>query len=108
MRKRLAIALIAILCMIGVTGFSPKAVLASVDTSNTTVTGEVDNQDTYKSNSEDYLDQWTACDFSTVEDYKDQMSEEEYKTFKKWNELKQAIGEFKSITEEKFEVDEET
>lgn len=108
MRKRLAIALIAILCMIGVTGFSPKAVLASVDTSNTTVTGEVDDQDTYKSTAEAYLGQWNDYDFSTVEDYKDQMSEEEYKTFKEWNELQQAAGEAKSIIEEKFEVDEET
>lgn len=108
MRKRLAIALIAILCMIGVTGFSPKAVLASVDTSNTTVTGEVDDQDTYKSTAEAFLDEWSTFDFSIADDYKDQMSEEEYKNYKKWNELKQAVGEVKSITEEKFEVDEET
>ena len=108
MKKILAIALIAILCMIGVTGFSPRAVLASVDTSNTTVTGDVENQDTYITNVEAYLEQWNDYDFSTVEDYKDQMSEEEYETFKEWNELQQAVGEVQGITEEKFEVDEET
>lgn len=109
MRKRLVVALIAILCVIGVTGFSPKAVMASVDTSNTTVEGEVDDQETLQNYMESCLESWNNEDFSEyAETNKDGLSEEDYQTYLKWGELQTEFGEAQSVASEKFEITEDS
>ena len=66
MRKRLVVALIAILCVIGVTGFSPKAVMASADTSNATIEGNVDDQESLQNYIESYWYSWNEQDISEI------------------------------------------
>lgn len=108
MRKRLVVALIAILCVIGVTGFSPKAVMASVDTSNTTIEGNVDDQETLQNYMESYLDSWNEEDISEfAETNKESLDDEQYQLYLEWGSLQTELGEGQSIASEKFEAEED-
>lgn len=108
MRKRLVVALIAILCVIGVTGFSPKAVMASVDTSNTTIEGNVDDQETLQNYMESYLDGWNNEDISEfAETNKDSLDDEQYQLYLGWGELQAELGEGQSIASENFQTEED-
>lgn len=108
MRKRLVVALIAILCVIGVTGFSPKAVMASVDTSNTTIEGNVDDQETLQNYMESYLDSWNEEDISEfAETNRESLDDEQYQLYLEWGNLQTELGEEQSIVSEKFETEED-
>lgn len=108
MRKRLVVALIAILCVIGVTGFSPKTVMASADTSNTTVEGNVDDQETLQNYMESYLNSWNEENISEyAETIKDSVSEEDYQLYIDWGKLQTELGEAQSVASEKFESNED-
>lgn len=108
MRKRLVVALIAILCVIGVTGFSPKAVMASADTSNATIEGSVDDQESLQNYIESYWYSWNEQDISEIaETNKEAMTEEEYQLYYGWGKLQTELGEEQSIVSEKFEETED-
>lgn len=108
MRKRLAVALIAILCVVGVIGFSPKAVMASVDTSNTTIEGNVDDQETLQNYVESYWYNWNEQDIAEfAETNKEAMTDDEYQLYLGWAELQTELGEEQSIVSEKYEETED-
>lgn len=108
MRKRLAVALIAILCVVGVVGFSPKAAMASADTSNATIEGNVDDQETLQNYMESYYEEWNNEDLSEfAEANKDSLYEEQYELYLGWGKLQAELGEAQSITSEKFEEKED-
>ena len=69
MRKRLLAIIVAILCVIGVTGISPISVLAadgSTEAVEMQVTGSVDGQDAKSSTITNTIDSWNSYEWAVV------------------------------------------
>lgn len=71
---------------------------------------EVENKDTITSTAEDYLSTWNELDIdSALEQYGDQMGDEEKAIYESWKDIKEEIGTYKEITDRTYEkADEDT
>ena len=96
MRKRIVLALVALLCVIGVLQGSKNLVLAS--TSDYQVTGEVENKDQYMQTMEANITTWNSTDYEMVaSENADSLDEETLACFREWSQLKEKVGEFVAI-----------
>lgn len=104
MRKRIVLALVAILCVFSIGFVSPKLVKASANQDgDIKVTGEVEDQESYQSYMEQLVSAWNEEDFEGVlEESADQLSEEDRKDYEAWAKLQKSSGEYQSILEENF------
>ena len=65
---------------------------------------EVENKDTITSTAEDYLSTWNELDIdSALEQYGDQLGDEEKAIYESWKNIKKEIGTYKEITDRTYE-----
>ncbi|MBQ1392739.1 MAG: OadG family protein [Lachnospiraceae bacterium] len=109
MRKRLVLALTAILCVIGMIGFSPKTVLAADKDTEIQVSGKVDNQDNLLEQVKTFIESnWNQTDFtSLLSSYSDQLEEEDIKKYQDWEKLQKEAGDYKNIVSVDFSTEDE-
>lgn len=104
MRKRIVLALVAILCVFSIGIVSPKIVQASANQDgDIKVTGEVEGQEGYQSYMEQLVSAWNAEDFeAALEEGADELTDDVKKDYEAWAKLQKSSGEYKSILEENF------
>lgn len=107
MRKRLVLALTAILCVIGVIGFSPKTLLAAENKTEIEVSGEVDGQDEWLDQVKNFIESsWNQTDFeSLISSYSDQLEESDIKKYNSWAKLQKEAGDYKNIVSVDFSME---
>ncbi len=107
MRKRLVLALTAILCVIGVIGFSPKTLLAADNKTEIEVSGEVDGQDEWLNQVKSFIESsWNQTDFENlISSYSDQLEESDIKKYNSWAKLQKEAGEYKNIVSADFSME---
>ena len=107
MRKRLVLALTAILCVIGVIGFSPKTLLAADNKTEIEVSGEVDGQDEWLDQVKSFIESsWNQTDFENlISSYSDQLEESDIKKYNSWAKLQKEAGDYKNIVSVDFSME---
>ncbi len=103
MRKRLLAIIVAILCVIGVTGISPISVLAadgSTEAVEMQVTGSVDGQDAKSSTITNTIDSWNSYEWAVVTENiseTDGVTAEDLQRYQSWGELQTTLGEYAQV-----------
>lgn len=113
MRKRLLAIIIALLCVIGVTGISPISVLAtdgSTEAAEMQVTGSVDGQDEKTSVITNIIDSWNGyewVEFSEKCSETDGVTEQDLQKYQSWGEVQATLGEYDKVLSIEYSEDAE-
>ncbi|MBQ5558550.1 MAG: OadG family protein [Lachnospiraceae bacterium] len=111
MKKRVLVALLAMFCLFAGLGIAPSIAMASSDANETITDGATTEEDysTYTSQIKSFIGTWNSYDFvSEVELNKDQMEQEDIERYMAWNDLRNEIGDFKSVKKEDVSVNPST
>lgn len=101
MKKSLVSAGIAALCMVGVSVCSP--VFANASSEEVEITGSVEEQEALQETAESYVEMWNSNDWGLfIEEYAEQMSEEDLAIYTEWDGLQDNAGAYVGILSEDY------
>lgn len=96
MKKRIVLAWIVLLCVIGIIPVSPSKIMAN--TSQYEITGEVENKDQYVQTMEANIATWNSTDYAMVaSENADSLDEETLASFQAWAQIKDKVGEYVGV-----------